>query len=439
MSDQALDLRRSVRIMRRHKIIVGVFAAVGLLAGAGYAVRHPPMLASSALVFLQRSASVPTQALIADSQPVLVMALQSGTLQRLEPGMSWQTLQSRVQVKKVTANLISITAHGKTAAEAEGVANAVARSYIAFARGAKGLQAQPQQIGRVTTATGTSLPIYLIILGGLGGLGGLLVGGIAVLARWSSDRRLRERDEIANAVGVPVLASIPVQHPSDAGRWTRLLETYEPRVVHAWQLRTALNYLGQPELISVNGSNGDGLSITVVSLASDRGALALGPQLAAFAASLGIPTALVIGPQQDTDATAALRTACSAPAPSSRGSGDLRLAVTDHAELVRQPGVKLTVVVAAVDGKAPNVADTLPTNATVLGVSAGAATAAQLAGIAVSAASVGRQIDGILVADPDSADHTTGRVPRLARSAPHRMPTRLTGMTTQPRRGEIRR
>ena len=52
---------------------------------------------------------------------------------------------------------------------------------------------------------------------------------------------------------------------------------------------------------------------------------------------------------------------------------------------------------------------------TVLGVSAGAATAAQLVGVAVSAAADGRQIDGILVADPDPADHTTGRVPQLTR------------------------
>ena len=69
--------------------------------------------------------------------------------------------------------------------------------------------------------------------------------------------------------------------------------------------------------------------------------------------------------------------------------------------------------------------------ATVLGVSAGAATAEQLARVAVSAAADGREIAGILVADPDSADHTTGRIPQLARPGQHRMPTRMTGMTTE--------
>ena len=54
------------------------------------------------------------------------------------------------------------------------------------------------------------------------------------------------------------------------------------------------------------------------------------------------------------------------------------------------------------------------TTATVLGVSAGAATAEQLARVAVSAAVDGREIVGILVADPEPADNTTGRIPQLA-------------------------
>ena len=52
MSEQALDLRRSLRIVRRHKIILGIFAALGLLAGVAFTVLRPPMLASKALVVL---------------------------------------------------------------------------------------------------------------------------------------------------------------------------------------------------------------------------------------------------------------------------------------------------------------------------------------------------------------------------------------------------
>ena len=38
MSQQALDLRRSTQIVRRHKILVGIVVILGILAGGAYAV-----------------------------------------------------------------------------------------------------------------------------------------------------------------------------------------------------------------------------------------------------------------------------------------------------------------------------------------------------------------------------------------------------------------
>jgi hypothetical protein len=70
----------------------------------------------------------------------------------------------------------------------------------------------------------------------------------------------------------------------------------------------------------------------------------------------------------------------------------------------------------------------LPTDSTVLGVTAGVATAEQLARVTAGAGALGRHIDGILVADPDSSDPTTGRIPQLGKTRRVR-PTRLTGMT----------
>jgi hypothetical protein len=75
----------------------------------------------------------------------------------------------------------------------------------------------------------------------------------------------------------------------------------------------------------------------------------------------------------------------------------------------------------------------MQTTVTVLGVSAGVATAEQLARVAVSAAGDGRQIAGILVADPEATDHTTGRLPQLAPASHRRLPTRMTGTTTETR------
>jgi hypothetical protein len=92
-------------------------------------------------------------------------------------------------------------------------------------------------------------------------------------------------------------------------------------------------------------------------------------------------------------------------------------------------------VVATVDSQAPQMPDTMRTTATVLAVSAGAATADQLAKVAVSAAIDGREIVGILVADPEPDDNTTGQMPQLAKPVRRRRQSaRVNGLTTETRR-----
>lgn len=445
MSQQALDLHRSVQLVRRHRLLVGVMVLIGIVMGCAYSILTPPLLTATALVvFPQTTQSAAAAAaaangatgtftstleVIATSNQVLADALPN-----VRPAMSLDTLRRMVDVGSATNSIITVGAEGKTAADAEATANALASSYIKY------VDAPTSPIGNqsagllqaATSASGTSPIEALIVTGFLGGLAGLLIGAIVAVAISRRDRRLRVRGEIANSIGLPVLASFPVARPSDAGGWTRLLQEYEPEAVHAWRLRRALRQVGMPdELLGY----GDSSSLTVLSLASDPGALALGPQLAAFAASLGVSTALVIGPQQDENAAAMLRTACAAPLPSSpNGRSHLRLAVCDAGDFDRLPNAMLTVVVAVVDGQIPRMPDTMRTTSTVLGVSAGAATAEELARTAVSAAIDGREILGIFVANPDPADQTTGQVPRLARPARHRMPTRMNGMTTEIRR-----
>ena len=434
MSQQALDLRRSLQLVRRYRNIVGFAAALGLVAGAVYTALHPPMLATKALVALPPTVvgiagpparDLASQVVIATSDPVLAKAMRHVT-----PAVSLATLRGRVQVTSVTTDILAIGAQGTTAAQAEDIANAVADSYVSFISSPGNPDGWVQE--SATTAAGTPLARRLLVNGGLGALLGALAGTIVALAIGRNDRRLRERDEIAGAIGVPVLASIPVGHPSDTAGWAKLLEDYDPGVVHAWSLRKALHDLGLTDVRGGSVRGGSGASVAIVSLSSDPGALALGPQLAAFASSLGIPTALVIGPRQDADATATLRAACTArPAMPSGRSSHLRVTVGDHEDVGGQPDAALTVAVAVVDGRAPRVADTMRTTATVLGVSAGAATAEQLTRVAVRAADDGRDIAGVIVADPDPADHTTGR---LLQPAQQTLPTRLTGTVTENRR-----
>jgi capsular polysaccharide biosynthesis protein len=423
MSDQPLDLRRVVQLLWRRKFLVASAAALGLLAGAGYAARYPPLVSSTALVVLSPTVNDPaTQAVIVASEPVLAEAVT-----KLKPDTSLDSLRSQLQVKRPTSTIISINTEGKTAAVAEGAANAVADSYIAFASSGNSPagRARPHLLQPATSASGTSLPIHMIIIGGFGLLLGTVLGAIGALAISRRDNRLRRRDDIADAIGIPVLASLAVAHPSEPAAWIRLLEDYQPGTGDGWRLRKALHYLELAEAMPTSRSPG-GSSLTVLSLSSDPKALALGPQLAVFAASIGIPTALIVGPQQNANATAALRAACAGTHPPPRGRRP-QLIVSDQGGTVTPPQAGLSIAVAVVDGLAPRVTGLIRTHTTVLGVSAGAVTAGQLARVAATAAADGRHLSAILVADPDPSDHTTGRVPQLTRSAGGRMPSRIIG------------
>jgi capsular polysaccharide biosynthesis protein len=454
VSQETLDLRRSIQIIRRHKLLMGVMLALGILAGGAYAVLKPATVSSTALVLLSQNGEAAqsgaeaaanggpdpwtaTQLVIAKSDPVLAAALP-----HVSPAVSLNQLRNEVDIASQTPYIISVSAEAKSGADAAATANAVANSYIAYIGSPNNLtgQVQSQLLQPATRGTGSSLLKHLVsysIFALLGAIFGAAIGAVIALAVTRSDRRLRQRDEIANSIGVPVLASFPVRHPSNPGDWTRLLKDYKPGALNALQLRKALQQLEIGAAEANFGRGTDRWSFTVLSLSSDPGALALGPQLAIFAASQGIPTTLVIAPQPEATVTASLRTACAAPPASSEWPKYLRAIVSDGDAQGGAEGERdamLAVVVGVVDSRNPQVPDMMRTTATLLGVSAGAATADQLARAAVSAVSDGREITGILVADPDSDDATTGRLPQLGRRGQRRLPTRMTGIATEIRR-----
>ena len=209
-----------------------------------------------------------------------------------------------------------------------------------------------------------------------------------MLARARGDRRLRLRDEIADAVGLPVLASVSSYRAKDVSDWAYLLEHYSPTAVDAWSLRKTLHHLG----LDVKG--GPPASLTVISFAEDDKALPLGPQLAAFANSIGITTSIVVDTHQE-----------------------------------RPPGsVALDIHLVVVDRDAPHLAgaephhqhDRRPVGRHRDGRGAGPAGRGR-------GRADDRTIDGLVVTDPDPSDRTIGRVSQSQRRAGSRLPTLLTG------------
>ena len=284
MSQETLDLRRSIQIIRRRKRLMSVMVALGILASGAYAALKPPMVASTALVLLSQSSQAApagagaaanggsnpwaeTQLAIAKSSPILSKALP-----HVRPAMSIDQLRSEVEIGSETDYIISVSAAAKSGADAAATANAIAESYIAYIGSPKtpGGVVPAQLLQPATSGTGPSLLKRLAsysIFALLGAIFGAAIGAIVALAITRSDRRLRQRDEIANSIGVPVLASFPVGHPSNPGEWSRLLKDYKPGALHALQLRKTLQQLELAAGVNFSGRNGR-WSCTVLSLAS---------------------------------------------------------------------------------------------------------------------------------------------------------------------------
>jgi capsular polysaccharide biosynthesis protein len=190
MTQQDGGRRKTVQAVRRQgAIVVGVLAALGLVAGGVFAVLSPPVLASNAIVaFPAATDDIATLVVIATSNEVLL-----GAQPHIRPATSLQALYSSVQAKSLTSTIISVGAQGKTAAQAESTANAVADSFAAYVSSAHsaGGQVRPRLLEPAMDATGTPLSHRLLVPAGLGAVLGALLGAIAVIRRSRSDRRFR--------------------------------------------------------------------------------------------------------------------------------------------------------------------------------------------------------------------------------------------------------
>jgi len=148
---------------------------------------------------------------------------------------------------------------------------------------------------------------------------------------------------------------------------------------------------------------------------------------------MGVRTRLVTA--AGGEHAAALWAACAADRAGAAESGLLLGEGSDD------ESAELTVVIAVLDRRAPDLANTPTTEKTLLAVATAAATEQELARVAVAVDDAGRQVDGIVVADPDRADRTSGRHTMDERSRQVPLPVRLTGVTpveqasADPRRG----
>jgi hypothetical protein len=247
---------------------------------------------------------------------------------------------------------------------------------------------------------------------------------------------MRLRDEIADAIGGPVVGSLRVHPQRSAAAWRTMMAGYMPSSVDVLAMRHLLRQIAPDDASGARTEPGERrlvhpTSLTVISLSGDDRAHAIGPQLAAFAAASGVSTRIVVG--RSHESAAALFAACTPE----RSGEEVRPGLLLESR-GRKHKVDFTVVLVVVDRDAPDLAHVPRSAVTVLSVSSGAATAEDLARAAVTADESGRLVSGVVVADPDAADRTTGRLLQHERAQQAALPSRLTGINPPPGEGNVR-
>jgi capsular polysaccharide biosynthesis protein len=511
MSEQTVDLRSSLSILRRHRRVLAAAAVLGAAAGVVFVLLRPPMYTSSSLVLLPTAQDARGQALSRDPETEIRIAESEVVLRpagaSLVPRMPVRDLSKRVVVTAPSNDVLQIDGQARTPERAEAISAAVAKSEVGFVTGASASQRSAEQAaiaarqrelrltlrsvrseiaeantriaqlnptsdgaqaeatalanltaeranlvlqidyleeqasriaprGRATIIQSASpgerpeLVAWFVICALTGAVAAVALTSVLLASFGRRDRRLRLRDEIADAVGSPVVASLPSRKPRTAAGWIALLENYSPGTVDAWALRQALRHLvlfeaaARPRPVDLAGGKlMHPRSITMLTLSDDLKALAMGPQIASYAASIGIRTRLV--PAQGHETTAPLWAACAGLLP----DDEVRRGLVVGSPRDDERDIDLTLVLAVLDRSQPQLSDLPRTSKTVLAVSCGSSTADDLARAAVTADDAGSRIVGVVVADPDTIDRTTGRLLQPERSQQVPLPTRLTGVT----------
>ena len=169
MNQQQADLPRFVQVIGRYRTLVGIMAVLGLLVGVVFAALNPPVFTSRALVLYEPAC--PLGSICGGPE----FAPNSGMAKPPE------TLQSGAQIKPAAGNVLTVSAVGGTAAQAEAAADAAARQ-ISDDRpmSYQGEQVSGVAIEPATTAAGTPQQLFSDAL--RGAVLGVLLGILAALA-----------------------------------------------------------------------------------------------------------------------------------------------------------------------------------------------------------------------------------------------------------------
>jgi capsular exopolysaccharide synthesis family protein len=214
------DLARIWRAIRRRAWLVGLCFLAASLAAVLLTIRAEERYASTSALLLRASPAVDPQRAVDTNLQLLSLPLISArTADTL--GMTPDEVEAAiVSSQKGESDIIEVTAEDSSPEGAARLANTFTRDFLAFREGG-GANRERVQTGKVEVVDRASpnsspvspKPVRNVVFGALIGI--VLGLGLALLLE-RLDRRLKREDDLAEATGLPLLASIPKREAFDS-------------------------------------------------------------------------------------------------------------------------------------------------------------------------------------------------------------------------------
>lgn len=214
------DLSQIVQAIRRRIWVVALCFVATTAAAVALTVRAEERYEATSALLLRAAAGVePQRAVDTNLQLLSLPIIAERTAEQL-PSLSAEEVEASVETaQQGESDIIQITANAASPEEATEIADAFSDEFLAFREGG-GANRERLQTGRVEvveTAKADSTPVSPkparnVIFGALFGL--VLGLGLALLLE-QLDRRLKRRDDLAEATGLPLLATVPKRRAFD--------------------------------------------------------------------------------------------------------------------------------------------------------------------------------------------------------------------------------
>jgi capsular exopolysaccharide synthesis family protein len=213
------DLARIGTALVRRIWIIVICVVVATGAAALLTALAQKEYVGTAALLSRASAQVEPQRVVDTNLQLLSLPAVAERTAELVPGMTREEVAEAIETKQQgESDIIQISAKASDPKRAAELANVFARQFIAFSGGAaeeESLQTGRPELVDEATPDETPVspkPVKNIVFGAAIGL--ILGIGLALLFE-QFDRRLKRREDLAEATGLPLLASIPKREAFD--------------------------------------------------------------------------------------------------------------------------------------------------------------------------------------------------------------------------------